>query len=256
VIAGQGTIGLELAEEAPDAEVVVVAVGGGGLIAGVATALAATRPGVRVVGVEAAGAASVRASLDAGRLVRLARVDTMADGIAAKAPSELTLEHIRAHVDDVVTVTEEEISRAVLLLLERAKAVVEPAGAVALAAVVAGKVPGTGAALAVLSGGNVDPLLLIKLIEHGLTAAGRYLIVRVVLDDHPGALADVTRSVASMGLNVVSVEHHRAGLALPFDRVEVVLTVETRDATHAAEVVEALRAAGYEVEVAGVGRQP
>jgi threonine dehydratase len=246
VIAGQGTIGLELADEVPEAEVVVVAIGGGGLISGVATALAGTRPDVRVVGVEAAGAAAVRASLDAGRLVRLDRVATMADGIAAKSPCELTMAHIRAHVHDVVTVNEEDISRAVLLLLERAKAVVEPAGAVTLAALLAGKVPGTGPVVTVLSGGNVDPLLLIKLIDHGLTAAGRYLLLRIVLDDRPGALAGLTRAVADMGLNVLSVEHHRSGVALPLDRVEVLVTVETRDPEHRDQVVAELRGAGYD----------
>jgi threonine dehydratase len=248
VIAGQGTVGLELVDEAPDAEVVVVAVGGGGLVSGVATALRSARPDVPVIGVEAAGAASVRASLDAGWLVCLDRVATIADGIAAKSPSELTLAHIRAHVHDIVTVSEEEISRAVLLLIERAKAVVEPAGAVALAALLAGKVGGAGPAVAVLSGGNVDPLLLTKLIDHGLTAAGRYLVLRIVLDDRPGALATLTGSIATMGLNVLSVEHHRSGVALPLDHVEVLITVETRDPDHRAEVVAALRSAGYDVE--------
>jgi threonine dehydratase len=247
VIAGQGTIGLELATDAPEADVVVVAIGGGGLISGIAAALAHTRPKVRVIGVEADGAAAVRASLDAGRLVRLEQVATMADGIAAKSPCDLTLAHIRNYVDDVVTVTEEEISQAILLLLERAKAVVEPAGAVSLAAILAGKVPGTGPAVAVLSGGNVDPLLLIKLIDHGLTAAGRYLVLRIVLDDRPGALATLTESIAAMGLNVLSVEHHRSGVELPLDQVEVLITVETRDPAHRDEVVAALRGAGYAV---------
>ena len=212
-------------------------VGGGGLISGVATALAHTRHGTKVIGVEAEGAAAVRRSLDAGRVVSVPRPDTMADGIAVQAPSELTLAHIQAYVDDVVTVTEEEISRALLLLLERAKAVVEPAGAVALAAVLAGKVPGTGPALAVLSGGNVDPLLLIKLIDHGLSAAGRYLLLRIVLDDQPGALARLTAAVAAMGLNVLEVEHHRSGVRLGVDEVEVLLTLETRDPDHRHEVV-------------------
>src|SRR5439155_20275436 len=183
---------------------------------GVATALAHTRRGVRVVGVQAEGAASMRASLDAGHCAVLDRIVTMADGIATRSPSDLTLAHVRAYVDDVVTVTEEEISQALLLLLERAKAVVEPAGAVSLAAVLAGKVAGSGPAAVVLSGGNVDSLLLIKLIDHGLSAAGRYLVLRIVLDDRPGTLAALTTSVADMGLNVLSVEHHRAGLDLPF----------------------------------------
>jgi threonine dehydratase len=249
VIAGQGTIGLELADEAPDAETVVVPVGGGGLISGVSVALAHTLRHMRVVGVEAAGAAAVRASLDAGHLVALDSISTMADGIAAKAPSELTFAHIRAYVDDVVTVTEEELSQAVLLLLERAKAVVEPAGAAGLAAILAGKVGGKGPALAVLSGGNVDPLLLIKLIDHGLTSAGRYLVLRIVLDDQPGALAALTAAVAKMGLNVLSVEHHRAGVDLAVDQVEVLLTLETRDPAHRDEVVAELGRAGFSVQL-------
>ncbi|MCA1675619.1 MAG: pyridoxal-phosphate dependent enzyme, partial [Actinobacteria bacterium] len=160
IIAGQGTIGLELADEVPEAEVVMVPVGGGGLISGIAIALAAAHPRPRVVGVEASGAACMQASLRAGQPVTLATVTTMADGIAIKGPSPLTLAHVAAYVDDVVTVDEDDISRAVLLLLERAKAVVEPAGATSLAALLAGKVSGSGPAVAVLSGGNVDPLLL------------------------------------------------------------------------------------------------
>jgi threonine dehydratase len=249
VIAGQGTIGLEVADEAPEAEVVVVPVGGGGLISGIAAALAHTRRAVRVIGVEPVGAASVRASLDAGRCVTLDGVSTMADGIAVKSPSELTLAHIRAFVDDVVTVTEEEISHALLLLLERAKAVVEPAGAAGLAAILAGKIAGTGPALAVLSGGNVDPLLLIKLIDHGLSAAGRYLMLRVVVTDRPGALASLTSAVAKLGLNVLEVEHHRAGVAVGLDEVEVLVTVETRDPEHREQVVGMLRSAGFTVDL-------
>jgi threonine dehydratase len=248
IIAGQGTIGLELAEEAPDAETVVVSVGGGGLIAGIAAALHAVRPEVRVVGVEAAGAAAMRASLDAGRCVRLDRLDTMADGIAVKSPSPLTLAHAKAYVDEIVTVTEEEISQAVLLLLERAKAVVEPAGAAALAAILAGKVAGSGPVVAVLSGGNVDPLLLIKLIDHGLSAAGRYVALRVILDDRPGELAALTAEVARLGLNVLSVEHHRSGMDLAVAKVEVRLTLETRNAVHHGEIVADLEKAGFQVE--------
>jgi threonine dehydratase len=249
ILAGQGTVGLELAEEAPEAEVVVVPVGGGGLIAGVATALAHTRRGIKVIGVEAAGAASMRASIDAGRSVPLDRVATMADGIAVRSTCELTLAHTQAYVDDLVTVNEEEISRAMLLLLERAKAVVEPAGAAGLAAVLAGRIPGTGPVVAVLSGGNVDPLLLIKLIDHGLTAAGRYLMLRIVIDDRPGALAGLTTALATMSLNVLDVEHHRSGLTLAVDEVEVTVTVETRDPSHRHEVVTDLQKAGYRVEL-------
>jgi threonine dehydratase len=249
VIAGQGTVGLEISEEVGDLEVVVVPIGGGGLIAGVATALAHTSHGTKVIGVEAEGASAVEQSLRAGHLVSVPRPDTMADGIAVRAPSELTLAHIRAYVDEVVTVTEEEISRAILLLLERAKAVVEPAGAVALAAILAGKVPGTGPALAVVSGGNVDPLLLIKLIDHGLSAAGRYLLLRIVMDDRPGSLAALTEAVASMGLNVLEVEHHRSGVRLGVDEVEVLLTLETRDPDHRHQVVSGLKDRGFRVEL-------
>jgi threonine dehydratase len=249
VIAGQGTVGLEVNEEVDDLEVVVVPVGGGGLIAGVAAALAHTRHGTKVIGVQAKGADAVRRSVEAGQVVSVPQPETMADGIAVRAPSELTLAHIRAYVDEVVTVTEEEISRAILLLLERAKAVVEPAGAAALAAVLAGKVPGNGPAVAVLSGGNVDPLLLIKLIDHGLSAAGRYLLLRVVIDDRPGALAALTDAVAVMGLNVLEVEHHRAGLRLGVDEVEVLLTLETRDPSHREQVVTDLKDRGFVVEL-------
>jgi len=248
VIAGQATVGLELAGEAAGAEVVVVPVGGGGLAAGIAAALAHRAPGVKVVGVEAAGAPSMRRALDAGRPVTIDEASTMADGIAVRRVSELTLAHARAYLDDVVLVSEEEISRALLLLLERSKWLVEPAGAVGLAAVLAGRVPGTGPVAVVLSGGNVDPILLTRLVEYGLSAAGRYLILRFVLGDHPGALAGLTATVAGLGLNVLSVEHHRSGARVGVDEVEVLLTVETRDPGHRHETLRRLGAAGFRVE--------
>ena len=251
VIAGQGTVGLELAEECPSAEVVVVPVGGGGLIAGIAAALGQTRRSVRVVGVEPEGAACMRGALDKGAPVALSELTTMADGVAVRSVSDLTFAHVQAYVDEVITVTEEEISRAVLLMLERAKAVVEPAGAVAVAALLGRKIPGTGEAVAVVSGGNVDPLLLIRLIEHGLSAAGRYLNLRIVVDDRPGALAALTSEVAELGLNVVQVEHHRAGTRLGLDEVEVFLTLETRDPDHREEVVTLLSSKGYRVTLTG-----
>jgi len=249
VIAGQGTIGLELAEQAAEAEVVAVPVGGGGLVAGVAAALAHAQRSLKVVGVEAAGAAAMLPSVKAGRPVVLAELATMADGIAVRSPSELTLQHVLAYVDDIVTVTEEEISQAIVLLLERSKAVVEPAGAVGLAAILAGRVGGRGPALALLSGGNVDPLLLGRLIDHGLSSAGRYLLLRIVLGDRPGALAALTTEVARMNLNVLSVEHHRSGLSLGIDEVEVMLTLETRDPAHREEIVDQLRAKGFRVDL-------
>ena len=245
VIAGQGTLGLEIADEAERAEVVVVPVGGGGLISGVAAALKLSRPGIRVVGVEAAGATALLAAMEAGHPVLLESVHTMADGIAVRAVSDLTFEHCSAFVDEVVTVTEEEISHAVLVLLERSKWVVEPAGAVGLAALLAGKVSGNGVAVALLSGGNVDPLLLRGLIEHGLSAAGRYLMLRVVIDDRPGALAALTAALARFGLNVLDVDHHRSGAPVGIAEVEVFLTVETRDRAHHDSIVTKLRAEGF-----------
>jgi threonine dehydratase len=251
VIAGQASLGLELLEEAPDAELIVVPTGGGGLLSGVAAAVAlagagASRP--RVVGVEAEGAPTLTTALAAGRPVTLERVSTMADGIAVARCSELTLSHVEAFVDRMVTVDEEEISRAMLVLVERAKAVVEPAGAASLAAILSGKLPGQGPAVAVLSGGNVDPLLLTKLVEHGLSAAGRYLTLRVVMADRVGALAALTSELARLRLNVLDVEHHRSARSLHVSEVEVRVTVETRDLSHHEEVVRALKAAGYQVE--------
>jgi threonine dehydratase len=252
VIAGQGTIGLEILEEAPEVEAVVVPVGGGGLLAGIAAAigLAPGRPDrPKVYGVEAAGAPTLTAALEAGEPVTLDRVATMADGIAVACCSELTLTHAQRFVASIVTVDEEEISRAMLLAVERAKAVVEPAGAASLAAIMADRIPGRGPVMALLSGGNVDPLLLTKMIEHGLSAAGRYLTLRVVMPDRVGALASLTAELARLRLNVLDVEHHRSGLPLAVAEVEVQATVETRDRAHHDEVLRALEAAGYHVDL-------
>jgi threonine dehydratase len=202
--------------------------------------------------VEAEGAASMSASLEAGETVTLDRIDTMADGIAVKRVSDLTLGHVTALVDEMVTVSEEDLSRALLVLLERTKAVVEPAGAAPLAAALAGKLPADDgdAACLLLSGGNIDPTLLIRVIRHGLTAAGRYLILRVALHDRPGELHRLTGVLAGLGLNVVDIEHHRSGVHLAVDEVEVHMTLETRDPEHLAEVLETLRDAGYRVKPA------
>lgn len=248
VIAGQGTVGLELAEDLADLgdrPTVLIPVGGGGLVSGIAFALRNLLPDAVIIGVEAEGAASMQQSLRAGAPVKLASVSTIADGIALKAPGNLTYELVHDLVDEVITVTEEEISLAVLLLLERAKAVVEPSGAVGLAAVMAGKVPGSGVAATVLSGGNVDPLLLANLVRYALTAAGRYLRLRVVFADRPGSLAALTAAVAALGLNVLDVEHHRTGVAIGVDEVEVLLTVETRNAEHSATSIAALQQQGF-----------
>ena len=249
VIAGQGTVGLEIAEDAPEAEAIVVPVGGGGLISGVATVLHALAPETRVVGVQAQGAACLLPSLAAGTARSLERVTTIADGIAIKSPSPLTLAHAQAYVDDVVTVDDDEIGRALVLLLERAKAVVEPAGAVGLAAVLGGKVPGDGPVVVVLSGGNVDPLLLVKLIDHGLSASGRFLRISARVPDHPGALAELTKVIASQDVNILDVEHHREGAGVGVDEVEVDFTLETHDRAHGDHVVAALELRGITVEV-------
>jgi threonine dehydratase len=251
VIAGQGTIALELADEAPDVTTVVVPVGGGGLIAGIGAAYAELAPNVRVVGVEAAGAASMTGSIEAGQLRPATSLSTIADGIAVKSPSELTLAHAQAFVDEMVTVTDAEIGEALVVLLERAKVVVEPSGAAALAAVLAGKVRADAGPVAVLlSGGNVDPLLLSRLIEHGLSVASRYLRLRIDIPDRPGSLAEVTRALADLGLNVLAVEHHREGVSkLDLDQVELDVTVETRGPEHCDACLAALRAKGWSLTV-------
>lgn len=251
VIAGQGTLGVELVEQLRSLGLdslgtVVVPVGGGGLIAGVAAALKAVDPGARVVGVQALGAASVVESLRQGRPVRV-EVRTVADGIAVSAPSELTLAHVAELVDEVVVVDDAEITRAMVLLLERQKALVEPAGAVGVAAVLAGEIDADRITV-VLSGGNVDLLLLSHLIEHGLSAAGRYLRLRALLPDRPGALARLAAIFGELGVNIVEVEHHRAGAPVGVDEVEVTVTAESRGPEESAEVLAALQRAGIRVE--------
>jgi threonine dehydratase len=233
IIAGQGTLGLEFGAQAPELESVVVPIGGGGLISGVATAFAHSRRGVRVIGVDAAD-----------------RVGTMADGIRVKGTSPLTQSHIDAYVDEVVHIDEEAISQALVVLLERAKQVVEPAGAAAFAAVLSGVVPGDGPVGVVISGGNIDPLLLVRVVDHGLSAAGRYLVLRVIVRDAPGELARLLGVVAAEGLNVLSVDHHRAGSRVGINETEVRLTLETRDPSHRGEVVKTVTAAGFDASEA------
>jgi threonine dehydratase len=247
IIAGQGTLALELLGQVPELATVLVPVGGGGLVAGMAVALREARPDVRIVGVQAAGAASFADSLAAGAPTALPVVDTIADGIAVNRPGEVTLAHVAELVDDVVAVEDDVIARAVVLLLERAKLVVEPAGAVAVAAVLAGVVDVAAPAVAVLSGGNIDPLLMQHLVTSGLTAEGRYVTLRTRVPDRPGELARLLDLVAGARANVVGVEHHRFGRRLRLGQVEVVIELETRGAEHVAELSRALQAAGYPV---------
>jgi threonine dehydratase len=231
VIAGQGTIGLELAEQVANAETVVIPVGGGGLASGIALALRAVKPDVRIVGVQA-GLSGF----------------TIADGIFVKALGELTTSILDEVLDEMIDVSDEQISEAIVLLLERSKLVVEGAGAVGVAALLAGKIGGPGPVAIVLSGGNIDPTLLISVMRHGLTLAARYLVVRTRLADRPGELIKLLTLVAQERVNVVSVEHHREGMDLPIGSTEVELTLVTRDDEHCEALLAAMGEWGYTVE--------
>lgn len=245
IISGQGTVGLEILEQVPDVRTVVVCTGGGGLLAGVALAVKSTRPDVRVVGVQAESAAAFPASLAAGRPVALDRMATMADGIAVGCPGPVPFQIVRELVDGFVTVSEESLSRALLLCLERAKLVVEPAGAAGVAALLDDPSAFEPPVAVVLSGGNIDPLLLMRVLRHGLAVAGRFLSFRARIADRPGALVQLLAEVAAADASVVEVEHVRTDARLRVDEVEVRLQLETRGEEHCAEVVARLRAAGY-----------
>ena len=247
VIAGQGTVGLEILEQCPDVRTVVVCTGGGGLVSGVGVAIKATRPDVRVVAVQAEQAAAYPASLAAGRPVALGGMSTMADGIAVGCPGVVTFDVFKQVVDEVVTVSEDALSRALLLCLERAKLVVEPAGVAAVAALLEDPRRFEPPVVAVLSGGNVDPVLLLRVIQHGMIAAGRYLSFRVRIGDRPGELARLLRLLAELGANVIDVEHSRTTSRLTLGEVEVALSVETRGESHSEELLAALRTAGHRV---------
>lgn len=252
VIAGQGTVGCEILEQVPDVRTVLVATGGGGLLGGVAAAVKGLRPDVTVVGVQAAGAAAWPPSLAAGEPRGLTAMRTIADGIAVGRPGDVTYPQVASLVDDLVTVEENELSRALLHLLERAKLVVEPAGAAGVAALLAAPRRWPTPVVTVLSGGNVDPLVLLHVIQHGMAAAARYLSLRVRVGDRPGALAALLTLIGSRGVNVLDVDHSRISTALPLGDVEVALRLETRGPEHCAELVAALREAGHAVtEVAG-----
>ncbi|WP_225755392.1 threonine ammonia-lyase [Actinotalea sp. Marseille-Q4924] len=246
VVAGQGTVGREILEQVPDVRTIVVPVGGGGLAAGIVAALGDDHPQVEVVGVQAAAAAAYPPSLDAGRPLTVPLHSTMADGIAVGRPGDVPFALLHGRHVPVRTVSEEELSRALLMLLERSKTVVEPAGAAGVASILAGH-PVRTPAVVVLSGGNIDPLLLLRVVRHGLASAGRYLQLRVRVDDRPGRLAAMVGEVAAAGGNITHVGHVRTGVDLAIDEVEVGLQVETRGPQHSGEVVERLRAAGYRV---------
>jgi threonine dehydratase len=231
VIAGQGTVGLELAEQVPNAGTVLIPVGGGGLASGIAVALRAVRPDIHIVGVQA-GLSGF----------------TIADGIWVKHPGEFTQRILEETLDELVDVDDEEISHAIVLLLERSKLVVEGAGAVGVAALIAGKAGGSGPAVCVLSGGNIDPTLLISVMRHGLTTGGRYLVVRTRVPDRPGELVKLLQLVARERVNVVSVEHHREGMQVSIGETEVELTLATRDEEHCLSLLDRLGEWGYAAE--------
>jgi threonine dehydratase len=250
IVAGQGTLGFEIIEQCPQARTILVPVGGGGLAAGITVAVKSLDPAVKVVGVQAEAVAGFAASLAAGHPVSVPAQPTMADGIAVSRPGDIPFGILSAQADGVATVSEAALSRGLLLCLERAKQVVEPAGAAGVAALLSYPGKFEPPVVAVLSGGNIDPLLLSKLLRHGLSAAGRFLGLRCRLPDYPGSLAGLLGAIADLGANVLEVSHERLGPSLRVDEVEVVLHVETRGPEHCADVKAKLRAAGYEVAFA------
>jgi threonine dehydratase len=241
VIAGQGTLGLELAEQLPaGAGTVVIPVGGGGLAAGIALALREMRPELRLVGVQAAACAPLAGREPSGA--------TIADGIAVKRPGELTGEILRELLDGIVVVEDDEVSQAIVLLLERSKLVAEGAGAAPVAALLAGRVGGEGPACAVVAGGNIDATTLVSVVRYGLTASGRYLVIKILIPDRPGQLASIVGVLADKGANVIAIAHHREGRNIGVLETEAELTLETRDEEHSQTVIQALVASGFTVE--------
>ena len=255
IVVGQGTLGLELMEQVPDLETIVLGIGGGGLIAGVAEAakakaraMAAGRE-VHIIGVQAENAAAYPISLEAGEPTQVTTRPTIADGIMVNRPGDVPFALIRDLVDEVVTVSDDDIARALLALLERAKQVVEPAGAVGVAAIMAGKIRAQGTTGVVLSGGNIDPLLMQRVVAHGLAAAGRYLTVHIPLPDRPGQLVQVSELLAQAGANVIEVMHTRHGQGMQISEVVLQVSVETRGEEHRQLVLESLRSGGFRPEV-------
>ncbi len=258
VIAGQGTIGLEIAEALPDLGTVVVPIGGGGLIGGVAVALKALMPDVRIIGVQAAGCSPLKASLEAGHPVAISSARTIADGIAVKRPGDLTLPLIRDLVDDVVTVDDDEIAWGITYIVQNSRLVVEGAGAAGVAALLARKVtPRPNERVCVImGGGNIDGNMLARVIEQVLVKQGRYILVRTTVDDRPGNLAPLISRVASAGANVVDIFHRRAVWLAPVDRVGIEMVLEVRDEEHGQAVLQHLAEGGYVVEREGQGLWP
>jgi threonine dehydratase len=252
IVEGQGTIGLEIAEQVPDVDLVVVPVGGGGLISGIAVAIKALIPDVRVVGVEVEAAPSARRSLDEGRITAVETGETLADGIAVKSPGEVTFPLLQRYVDDIVLVGEEEVARAILLLLEREKSLVEGAGAAGLAALLAGRIPVSRneSVVALLCGGNIDLNILSRIIDRGMVDDGRMARFVVTVRDRPGSLARLTRLVADQGANVLEIAHQRAFADISVGDVEIGMHLETRGRDHVEEIIRLLREDGTRVREA------
>ncbi|MCY7413641.1 MAG: threonine ammonia-lyase [Salinibacterium sp.] len=253
VVGGQGTVGLEIFDQVPDVETVIVPIGGGGLISGVASAIkqraALEGRTIRVIGVQVVNCAAYSVSLAAGVATEVTMLPTIADGIAVSKPGLLNFEIVREFVDEVVNVTDGDTAQALLTLLERAKLVVEPAGAVGVAAILSGQVIPTGPTVVILSGGNIDPLMMERVISHGLAASERYLKLRIPLPDRPGQLARTAAIIAEASANVVEVLHTRHGNGLQISQVELELHIETRGPEHAEQVLKRLRDEGYEPRV-------
>ncbi|WP_282860130.1 threonine ammonia-lyase [Pseudoclavibacter helvolus] len=250
IITGQATLALDILEQAPDVDTIIVPIGGGGLISGVSVAAKLLgeqrgRP-IRIIGVQAANSAPFPVSLEAGHPVKIQARPTIADGIAVDVPGDITFEVVRDLVDEVVTVSEDDISRAILLLVERAKLVAEPAGATAVAAILADKIKDAGTTVAILSGGNIDPLMLEKVLSRGLAASDRYLKLVIELQDVPGQLALIAKTISEVNANVVEVLHTRHNKGLQVSHVELEVSVETRGTEHSHQVMDALRALGYQ----------
>ncbi|HLW00680.1 MAG TPA: threonine ammonia-lyase [Ktedonobacterales bacterium] len=248
VIAGQGTLALEMLNEQPDADTLIVPIGGGGLISGIAIAAKSLKPDIRIIGVQASGSGSCRASLDVGEVVTLPAISTIADGIAVKRPGDITFPIIKELVDDILLIDDEQIIRAVLLLLERCKFLVEGAGAISVAALLSGLIDVKGhTVICPLSGGNIDINLVSRFIQHGLSAAGRFLAIHTLLADRPGELLRLLQVIADQGVNVLEVNHHRLSAQVPIHQVEVILTLETRDRAHCDQLLRVLQEQGYQV---------
>jgi threonine dehydratase len=251
IIAGQGTLGLEMLNDLPDADAIVVPIGGGGLISGIAIAARALKPDITIIGVQAEGAPSCYISLEAGEIKTSSSIMTIADGIATKRPGDLTFSIIQRLVDEVVLVNDEAIINAVLLLMERCKMLVEGAGAIGLAALLSGAVQLKGKKVLVpLTGGNIDINLVGRFIEHGLATAGRYFVLHTRLTDRPGELMRILGTIADMRINVIDVRHQRISNRLPIMQREETITLETRDRAQCEELLLRLKAEGYMVEEA------